>query len=192
MAAASSPPLPRRIVVLGASGSGKSVLAERLARALEVPFVELDALFWEPGWVESSDEVFGARISAALAGDAWVVAGSYRRLATTLIWPRADRIVCLDLPLHLTLRRLMGRIWRRWRTQELLWGTNVERFWPQFKVWDPKASLVGFSISTHRSRRQQYLELIQDRTYAGRALRLTTPRQVEAFAQQIEAGARTR
>jgi adenylate kinase family enzyme len=36
----------RRIVVIGATGSGKSTFAQRLARSLGVTFVELDALFW--------------------------------------------------------------------------------------------------------------------------------------------------
>jgi polynucleotide 5'-kinase involved in rRNA processing len=37
-----------RIVVIGASGSGKSVLAARLARSLGAAFVGLDALNWGP------------------------------------------------------------------------------------------------------------------------------------------------
>ena len=40
----------RRIVVIGATGSGKSTFAHRLARFLDVAFVELDALFWESDW----------------------------------------------------------------------------------------------------------------------------------------------
>lgn len=41
----------RRIHVIGNSCAGKSTLGQRLARALDVPFVELDALNWQPGWV---------------------------------------------------------------------------------------------------------------------------------------------
>ena len=40
----------RRIHVIGNSGSGKSTLAERVAAMLNVAFVELDALNWEPDW----------------------------------------------------------------------------------------------------------------------------------------------
>jgi len=178
----------QRVVVIGSAGVGKSSLGERLARALEAPFVELDALFWEPNWVEATDEVFTARIVAATAGDRWVVAGNYRRLGEPLLWPRADRIIWLDLPLRVTVLRLARRIWRRWRTREVLWGTNVERFWPQLRLWDPKASLLAFMLTTHAERRRQCLEAMRQPEYRARFVRLTSAREVEAFARAVEAG----
>ena len=75
-----SVPIGRRIHVVGNSCSGKSVLGKRLAAALQVPFVELDALNWRPGWVglnETDPQRFESLIEEATAGDAWVVAGSY-------------------------------------------------------------------------------------------------------------------
>ena len=176
-----------RIVIIGSSGAGKTQLAERLAYALDAPFVELDALFWEPDWVEPPEDAFAARIAAATAGDRWVAAGNYRRYGASLLWPRADRIVWLDLPLHVTLARLVRRTWRRWRRHEVLWGTNVERFWPQLRLWDPKASLVAYSVMTHRQRRQQYLDAMRDPAFASRFVRLTSAPEVEAFARAVEA-----
>ena len=41
-----------RTSVVGSSGSGKSTVARRLADILGVPYVELDAIHWRPGWVE--------------------------------------------------------------------------------------------------------------------------------------------
>ena len=40
----------RRIVVIGNTCAGKSTLAAGLAKKLSVPFVDLDALYWEPNW----------------------------------------------------------------------------------------------------------------------------------------------
>jgi hypothetical protein len=51
----------RRIVVIGATGSGKSSFALRLARSLDVAFVELDALFWESDWTPTPPDIFRAR-----------------------------------------------------------------------------------------------------------------------------------
>ena len=41
-----------RFAVVGTSGSGKSTLAERIAKALDIPFIELDAINWQAGWQE--------------------------------------------------------------------------------------------------------------------------------------------
>ena len=43
----------RRIAVVGTTSSGKSTLAEKLAQKIGADFIELDALHWEPNWVEA-------------------------------------------------------------------------------------------------------------------------------------------
>ncbi|HEY9878873.1 MAG TPA: AAA family ATPase, partial [Leptolyngbyaceae cyanobacterium] len=35
-----------RVAVVGAPGSGKTTLARQIAQKLQIPHVELDALFW--------------------------------------------------------------------------------------------------------------------------------------------------
>ncbi|HIA42625.1 MAG TPA: AAA family ATPase, partial [Gammaproteobacteria bacterium] len=37
-----------RINVMGTSGSGKTSVARRIAKKLNIPYVELDELFWKP------------------------------------------------------------------------------------------------------------------------------------------------
>ena len=48
----------KRVVVVGVTSSGKSTLAEKLARCLGLNFIELDALNWEPNWQAAPLEVF--------------------------------------------------------------------------------------------------------------------------------------
>ena len=43
-------PPGRRIAVIGTTGTGKTVLAKRLARKYDLVHVELDSLFWQPNW----------------------------------------------------------------------------------------------------------------------------------------------
>ena len=53
--------IERRIVVVGSTGSGKTTVAKRLAGILGAPYVELDALNWEPNWTEAPPNVFRER-----------------------------------------------------------------------------------------------------------------------------------
>ncbi len=43
---------PSRIRVLGAAGSGKTTLARQIAERLDLPRLEIDAVFWLPDWKE--------------------------------------------------------------------------------------------------------------------------------------------
>lgn len=41
----------RRVAVVGTSGCGKTTVARELSAVLDVPHIELDALYWQPHWV---------------------------------------------------------------------------------------------------------------------------------------------
>ncbi|MCK9485881.1 MAG: adenylate kinase [Dehalococcoidia bacterium] len=184
-------PIGRRVVVVGTTSSGKSTLGARLSKTLGVPFVELDALNWEPNWhsvAEHDPAEFERRIREATEGDGWVVAGSYSKFSERTFWPRLETVVWLDLPLRLVLWRVVTRSWRRWRTKELLWGTNTENLWTHLKLWSPD-SLIYWAVTTHRVKRRRYLAQMTDPAWAHiRYIRLTTPAEVEAFARAVEAG----
>lgn len=68
----------RFAVTASASGNGKTTLARELARRLDVPFVELDALVHGPGWAETPDEVLRDQLGPILAS----VADRYGRKAS--------------------------------------------------------------------------------------------------------------
>lgn len=187
----SDSPIGRRIHVIGNTSSGKSTLAAHLARALGVPAVELDALNWLPGWVglnATDPEEFLRRIREATAGDGWVVAGSYSNFSEQAFWDRLETVVWLDLPLRVILRRVITRSWRRWRSKELLWGTNRERFFPQLMVWRKEDSLVWWAWTQHRRKRTSMLAKMADPRWRHiRFVRLTSEREVDAFRAAVEA-----
>jgi adenylate kinase family enzyme len=144
----------QRVLIVGDSNSGKTTLGHALADALGVRFVELDALYWLPGWQGRPPDEFRALLQASLPADEdWVAAGNYTSYRDAF-WPRADTGIWLDFPLRITLPRLVRRSWRRYRSKELLWGTNYDRFWPMFKLWDTKASLLSFTVAWHGRRRR--------------------------------------
>lgn len=183
-------PIGRRIHVIGNSCSGKSTLGERLARVLDVPFVELDAINWQPNWVglnATDPEEFVRRIREATADDGWVVAGSYMSFSQEAFWSRLETVIWLDLPLPQLVWRVLKRSWRRWRSKELLWGMNYEQFWPQLMIWRKEESLLWWLVTQHGRKRRNMLACMADPRWSHiRFIRLTSLREVEAFAGLIE------
>ena len=183
----------RRIHVVGNSAAGKSTLGARLSRALGGPFVDLDALNWLPGWVGLNDtdpDELERRMAVATAGDEWVVAGSYMSFSQRVFWPRAQTVIWLDLPRPQLVARVLKRSWRRHRSQELLWGTNREKFWPQLMLWRKEDSLVWWILSQHARKRAQMLANMTDPRWSHiRFVRLTSSAEVEGFARSIERSA---
>lgn len=184
-------PIGRRVHVIGNSATGKSTLAKRLALALDADFVELDALNWLPDWVglnETNPDELERRFEDATRSDAWVVAGSYTRFAQRTFWPRLDTVVWLDLPVPLLVWRVVRRSWQRWRTKELLWGTNIERFWPQLALWRGNDSLVYWVVTAQRGKRKGMGAAMADPQWAHiRFIRLASVAEIESFATNIEA-----
>ena len=44
----------KKVLVIGSGGAGKSVFARHLGQVLDIDVIHLDALYWHPGWVETS------------------------------------------------------------------------------------------------------------------------------------------
>ena len=145
-------PYHRRIVVLGTTGAGKTVLARQLSATLSLPYVELDALRWDANWTDAGDEVFRARVADAVSGDGWGVDGNYS-VARDLVWPRATGVVWLDYHLAVIMWRLFWRTVRRAFTREELWNGNRERFRDHFLSKD---SLFLWALQTYERRRKTF------------------------------------
>ena len=140
-----------RVIVVGASGSGKSTLAMQLAATLACPVIEIVALFWNPGWVQTPADEFRRRVNEAIASERWLASGNTR--ARDLIWRRADTLVWLDYSLALVMTRLFRRTIRRIVTHEELWGGNRETFRAQFLSRD---TLFVYAIKSHARLRREY------------------------------------
>jgi adenylate kinase family enzyme len=147
----------RRVLVAGASGSGKTSVAATLAARLSVPHVELDALHHGPNWSEPNLDEFRARVVSAIAGDGWVCDGLYESKLGTTVFERADTIVWLDLP----LRTLLTRLWRRTRDRIAndveLWSGNKES-WRHALVG--RESLFVWTVRRHRRLRRDLPQLL--------------------------------
>ena len=137
----------RRIVVRGASGSGKTTMARRISAALGVPHVELDGVYHQPGWTPLPDDEFLARVASIADEDAWVVCGNYR-VVGDLLTARADTVVLFDLPRRTVMARIVRRTLRRAARREELWNGNRER-WRNLFSTDPEQSIIAWAWTTH-------------------------------------------
>ena len=77
------PRAPRRVLVAGTSGAGKTTLAARVGVALDLPHIEIDALHHGPGWERRSD--FEADVAAFAATEGWVTEWQYSEVRGLLL-----------------------------------------------------------------------------------------------------------
>jgi Shikimate kinase len=167
----------RRIAIIAtASGCGKTTVGRRLALRLGVPFVELDAIHWQPGWTALDSTELRRRVAPIVAADAWVIDGTYRGKLGDLVLDASDTVVWLDLPRQLWLRRLVLRTLRRILLREELWNGNRESLRRAVSGHD---SLVGFALRVAPRRRHRYpTELARYRV-----ARLRSQAEVDAFVR---------
>lgn len=172
----------RRVTVTAsASANGKTTLGRELARRLDVPFVELDALVHGPNWSETPDGELQELVGRVVATDGWVIDGTYRGKLGTLTLEHADLVVWLDLPLRVWLPRLMRRTIHRIRTREELWNGNRETFLNTFWGWN---GLIVFSLRSHFRRRRDWPSELRDYP----VVRLRSPAEVERFLAEFTSG----
>ncbi|QYN18367.1 DNA topology modulation protein FlaR [Amycolatopsis sp. DSM 110486] len=152
----------RRVVLLGRGGAGKSTFATRLGAALDLPVVELDALFWPPDLAPMPAERW-AEVQEQLAGESrWILDGDlgpYDVLKPRL--EKADTVVVLDFPL-----------WRcAWRA--LRRGKEDRAFWHWLVTYRRRAlPVVDAALAEHAKHATVH--------------RLRNPRAVEGFLSRVD------
>jgi adenylate kinase family enzyme len=180
-AGASTP--PRRVVVVGSTGSGKTTLARQIAACFNgshMSHIELDALYWEPGWTAAAPDRFHERVERALAEGSWVVDGNYSSVRE-IVWGRADTIVWLDYSPWVIAARLVPRTLRRGIRGEELWNGNRERLREQLFSRD---SLFLWAIKTYRRRRREFATLLRQPRFTHLAVvHLRSPQSTVAWLE---------
>ncbi len=141
-----------RINVVGTSGSGKTTFARQIAEKRDIPYVEMDALFWKPNWTKSTDEEFFPRLEQALSSDDWVLDGNYQR-TQPIKWRRVQTVVYLDLPFRVVLYRMIRRCLVRGLKREELWAGNRETLWKHLFT---RESMILWTVSSFPKLRRRY------------------------------------
>lgn len=173
-AAARSRVMRKVAVIASASGNGKTTFGREIARRLDAPFVELDALVWGRGWIETPDEELRAALEPIVSSEGWVIDGTYQGKVGDLVLRAADVVVWLDLPIHVWLPRLVRRTLRRIRGREQLWNDNRESLLTA--IWG-RESLFLWALRSHFRRRRDWPKALA--RYP--VVRLRTRTQVDEF-----------
>ena len=102
---------PRRIVILGCAGTGKSRLARRLGERMAARVIDLDAVWASPA-MRGDLAAFRVAMAEAHAGQAWISDGNFSLASFDIRLPRAELIVWLERPRWLCLWRAAARVFR--------------------------------------------------------------------------------
>ena len=152
----------QRISVVGTTGSGKTTVAREISSRLKLPFIELDALYWDENWTGVSEPVFQERVISVTKAEHWVIDGNYSRIRS-LVWERADTVVCLDY----SFWRMFWQLFRR----------TIKRSIQQQELW---------MLKSYIRRRKQYAMLMQQPEYVHLCfVQLKTPRMTREWLSSL-------
>ncbi|MCH5642850.1 AAA family ATPase [Gordonia sp. ABSL49_1] len=180
---------PRRIHIVGVSGTGKSTLARQVAAILDVPRLELDEVFWDANWTYRDLHEARAIIRTFLDENrsGWVVEGGWtNRLGGLLDTDRPDGpdlVVWPDHRRRTVMCRIVTRTLRRAICREELWHGNREepRSWLRR---DPDDNIIRWAWVMYPETRNR----MQARIDAGEpVLRLDGQRAVDGWLGSLKA-----
>lgn len=174
----------RKINIVGTSGCGKTTFAQCLSEILNIPFIEMDQLFWGPDWEMANDGELFSRLKLELSKPSWILDGNYTR-TIPVKWAAVDAVIWLDLPFLTTVTRVIRRAIGRIVSKEELWpGTgNKETIRSCFCSKD---SVILWSISTYAKNRRKYLSLMHDKKYSNiEFIRLRSSLEVQRFLERL-------
>lgn len=171
----------KRVMIVGAPGSGKSTMARWVGAQTDLPVQHMDHIHWMSGWVERPHVDRVEMIRSVEESDRWVIEGGIsKRYAARLA--RADILIWLDLPVTLRLWRVMLRSWRyRGRScPDLPEGCpeKLDRDTLTFLIW---------IWQNRNSSRQKIADIVHLHDGAAKIYHLRNPRSVRAFQRGFAA-----
>lgn len=169
----------KKINVIGTSGSGKSTFSKKLSAVLDIPYVEIDAIFWGKNWNWPPDKIFFENLSKALDQESWVLDGNYSR-TNDLKWQEVDTIIWIDFGFIRTLFQATRRAVNRVITQKELWPGTGNR--ESLRRLFSKDSIVWWTLKNYRKTRIKYQKIMADDRYQHiKFIRLQSPKMCREF-----------
>ena len=120
----------KRAVVIGCSGSGKSVFSRKLRDVTGLTLYYLDMIWHKPDGTNISREEFDEKLRSIMSRDSWIIDGNYQRTLETRI-KACDTVFLFDLPTETCIEGALSRIGKK--REDMPWFEN--ELDPQFRQW---------------------------------------------------------
>ena len=120
----------KRTVVIGCSGSGKSVFSRKLRVATGLSLYYLDMIWHKPDGTNISREEFDKQLDSIISRDSWIIDGNYQRTLETRI-KACDTVFLFDLPTEICIEGALSRIGKK--REDMPWFEN--ELDPEFRQW---------------------------------------------------------
>lgn len=139
-----------RILVVGATGAGKSTLARAVGERLGVPYHEMDALYFTgPDW--TVNEGLTEDVLRLTSEPRWIIDSIGSPEVRDLLWETADTVIWLDYARRVIMPRVLRRSVRRTVTRESIFGGNRETW----AGWLSREHPAWWAWSQHAGRRRE-------------------------------------
>lgn len=141
-----------------------------------LPLYHLDKLWWKPGWIEESREVFDAELLKILTLPEWIIDGNFTR-TLPLRLQYADTVIFLRFSRWLCCWRVIKRIWKYHgrRRPDMGVGCN-ERFDWKF---------LCYTWNYNRDFAPKITEILKNSSEDCQVLIFNTPRQLNDFIKKF-------
>lgn len=177
--------LGKRILVVGANGSGKTVFAKKLSVKLSIPFYELDSISWLNDWKEMPSDEFSKNVTEITKLKEWIIDGNYKH-TMDLRLERAETAIWLDYPVFKVFYRVSKRTLHAFITQRYLWKNNRQSF---RKTFYPKESILLYSLKTFgRKKRLLSQKMNTNRHNKLNWIRITSQKEEHGFWERVSKG----
>ncbi|MGX9883098.1 adenylate kinase [Streptomyces sp. NPDC002276] len=170
-----------RILVVGATGAGKSTLAREASDRLQLPYHEMDALYFTgPDW--AVNEHLTDDVLRLTAEPRWIIDSIGSPEVRDLLWELADTVLWLDYGRRVIMPRVLRRSLWRTVTRERVFGGNRETW----AGWLSREHPVWWAWSQHAGRRAEIERRMNDPHFAPLStLRFAQPRETTAWLASL-------
>jgi adenylate kinase family enzyme len=173
----------KKIIIVGTAGAGKTTLAKKMSRMLNINHIELDSIYHQKNWQPIGRDDFLKIIDQQTRAEAWIFCGNYFSRLGLDFWKKADAVIWLDYPFSIVFKRVVLRTLKRGTTRQLLWNGNRESLRKNFLSKD---SVIRHTMLTWRKQKERYGPLFVNQKMGNTTMiRLTNDKQVKQFLADL-------